>query len=181
MNITEKPINEINPYKNNPRNNDAAVDKVAASIREFGFKVPIVIDKNNIVVTGHTRLKAAQVLGLDSVPVIVADDLTPEQIKAFRLADNKTAEFATWDMEKLEKEIAEIETDLKIYGIESECGEEPREPVNIDDLLEEYDIEDAVESPIWLTVRTSPGNRDALNEADRILKSAGLHVEKNYE
>lgn len=79
-------INQLKPYENNPRINDKAVDAVAASIKEFGFKVPIIIDKNNVIVAGHTRLKAAQKLGLEEVPVIVADDLTEEQIKAFRLA-----------------------------------------------------------------------------------------------
>ena len=101
MNIIEKPINEVIPYEKNPRINDNAVPAVMKSIEEFGFKVPIVIDKNGIIVTGHTRLKAAKKLGMKTVPCIVADDLTPEQIKAFRLADNKVAEAAEWDMELL--------------------------------------------------------------------------------
>lgn len=90
MKIIEMPISELVPYANNPRNNDNAVDAVAASIREFGFKVPIIVDKDNVIVAGHTRLKAAEKLGLSSVPVIRADNLTEEQVKAFRLADNKT-------------------------------------------------------------------------------------------
>lgn len=105
MNIIEKPINEVVPYEKNPRINDNAVPAVMKSIEEFGFKVPIVIDKNGTIVTGHTRLKAAKKLGMKTVPCIVADDLTPEQIKAFRLADNKVAEAAEWDMELLAEEL----------------------------------------------------------------------------
>lgn len=105
MNIIEKPINEVIPYEKNPRINDNAVPAVMKSIEEFGFKVPIVIDKNGTIVTGHTRLKAAKKLGMKTVPCIVADDLTPEQIRAFRLADNKVAEAAEWDMELLNEEL----------------------------------------------------------------------------
>lgn len=89
--IVYKRLDELKPYENNPRRNDKAVDAVAASIEQFGFKVPIVIDNDNVIVAGHTRYKAAGKLNMDEVPCIVADDLTPEQIKAFRLADNKTA------------------------------------------------------------------------------------------
>lgn len=105
MNIIEKPINDVIPYEKNPRINDNAVPAVMKSIEEFGFKVPIVIDKNGTIVTGHTRLKAAKKLGMKTVPCIVADDLTPEQIKAFRLADNKVAEAAEWDMGLLTEEL----------------------------------------------------------------------------
>lgn len=90
--ITQKPIADLIPYSRNPRRNDEAVPMVMNSIKEFGFKVPIVIDKNNIIVCGHTRFKAALKLGLETVPCIVADDLSDEQIKAFRLADNKVSE-----------------------------------------------------------------------------------------
>lgn len=103
------------PYENNPRNNDDAVDAVASSIKEFGFKVPIIVDKNNVIVAGHTRLKAAQKLGLEEVPVIVADDLTPEQVKAFRLADNKVGELATWDFSRLEEELTNIDMDMGAF------------------------------------------------------------------
>lgn len=103
------------PYENNPRNNDDAVDAVANSIKEFGFKVPIIVDKNNVIVAGHTRLKAAQKLGMDEVPVIVADDLTDDQIKAFRLADNKVGEIATWDFSKLEEELTNIDMDMGLF------------------------------------------------------------------
>lgn len=121
MKIDELKIGDIKPYGNNPRNNEGAVDAVAASIREFGFKVPIVVDKNNIIVAGHTRLKAAERLGLDKVPCIRADDLTEEQVRAFRLADNKTAELAFWDFEKLDEELAELQSlDMTAFGFEEE-------------------------------------------------------------
>lgn len=111
-------INNLIPYENNPRINDNAVDAVAASIKEFGFKVPIVVDKNNVIVAGHTRLKAAQKLGLEEVPVIVADDLTEEQIKAFRLADNKVSELAEWDFSKLEAELSGLEMDMTQFNFD---------------------------------------------------------------
>lgn len=111
------------PYVNNPRQNDDAVDAVASSIKNFGFKVPIVIDNQNEIVTGHTRLKAANKLGLDEVPVIVADDLTPEQIKAFRLADNKVGEIAEWNEELLAIELEELDNldfDMSEFGFDDE-------------------------------------------------------------
>lgn len=119
MQIIEKKTDELREYENNPRNNDGAVDAVAASIREFGFKVPIVIDGNNEIIAGHTRLRAARALGLDKVPCIVADDLTPEQIKAFRLADNKTGELAGWEIDKLGKELSEIDMDMSVFGFDA--------------------------------------------------------------
>ena len=106
--VTYMDVDSLIPYANNPRLNDNAVDAVAASIKEFGFKVPIVVDGENVIINGHTRLKAAHKLGLKQVPVIVADDLTPEQVKAFRLADNKTSELAEWDLDKLDIELDSI-------------------------------------------------------------------------
>ena len=109
MNIVNLKVEELIPYINNPRNNNDAVDKVAASIKEFGFKVPIVIDKDNVVVTGHTRLLASKKLGLQEVPCVIADDLSPAQIKAFRIADNKVSEYAQWDEDMLKVELEELE------------------------------------------------------------------------
>ncbi|MBS4881907.1 MAG: ParB N-terminal domain-containing protein [Peptoniphilus harei] len=109
LQIVYKNIDELIPYENNPRNNDNAVEAVAKSIKEFGFKVPLVIDKDGEIAAGHTRLKAAKELGLEEIPCIIADDLTPEQVKAFRLADNKVAEFAQWDFNLLGLELGEIE------------------------------------------------------------------------
>jgi site-specific DNA-methyltransferase (adenine-specific) len=117
MRTEYRKIKDILPYGNNPRRNDSAVDAVAASIREFGFITPIVVDAAGVVVAGHTRLKAAERLGLDKVPVICAADLTPEQAQAFRLADNKTGEIATWDVEKLLAELDGLEGfDMRDYG-----------------------------------------------------------------
>lgn len=126
MQIIEKGINELIPYTNNPRKNDGAVSYVAESIRQFGFKVPCVIDRNNVVIAGHTRLKAAQELGMDTVPCIVADDLTDEQVKAFRLADNKVSEMAEWDNDLLNIELDDIlDIDMSDFGFpEDEPGED---------------------------------------------------------
>lgn len=124
-------VADLKPYKNNPRLNDGAVDAVAASIKEFGFKVPIVVDSDGVIVAGHTRLKAAKKLGLDSVPVIVADDLTPEQVKAFRLADNRVAELAQWDIGKLNIELDDIaDTDMGDFGFD--LATEPEKPEDSD-------------------------------------------------
>ena len=109
MNIVNFKVEELIPYINNPRNNNDAVDKVAASIKEFGFKVPIIINKDNVIVTGHTRLKAAKKLGIEEVPCIIADDLTDAQIKAFRIADNKVSEYAEWDEDLLKVELEQLE------------------------------------------------------------------------
>lgn len=119
MELFNKKISEIRPYENNPRDNSKAIDAVAASIREFGFKVPIVIDKNGVIVAGHTRYEASKKLGLEEVPCVIADDLTDEQVKAFRLADNKTAELASWNPELLEVEMSAIESiDMTEYGFD---------------------------------------------------------------
>ena len=108
MEIKMIKVNDLKPYENNPRFNDEAVELVANSIKEFGFKVPIVIDKDNTIVAGHTRYKASMELGLKEVPCIIADDLTDEQIKAFRLADNKVSEKASWNYDLLNIELDDI-------------------------------------------------------------------------
>lgn len=125
-------IDKLQEYENNPRKNEAAVDAVAESIKNFNFQVPIVVDANNVIVAGHTRLKAARLLGLEKVPCIVADDLTPEQIKAFRLADNKTGELAGWDFAKLEEELAALDGfDMSAFGFVQ------NEDVDIDSFFED--------------------------------------------
>ena len=131
MNIIEKRVKDLKPYEKNPRLNDDAVKYVAESIRNFGFKVPIVIDKDNNIVCGHTRWKACKKLKIDTVPCVVADDLTEEQIRAYRLADNKTAEKASWDIELLDTELAEIETiDMTLLGFDETKNSEP---IDLDD------------------------------------------------
>lgn len=116
-----KPLADLRPYENNPRLNDGAVDAVAESIRTFGFRQPIVVDGEGIVIAGHTRLKAATKLGLAKVPVHVAKDLSPEQVRALRIADNKTGELATWDMDLLHIELADLQDagiDWSMLGFE---------------------------------------------------------------
>ena len=123
MQITNKKISDLKEYENNPRDNTQAVDAVANSIKEFGFKVPIIVDNQNIIIAGHTRYKAAISLGLEEVPCIVASDLTPEQVKAFRLADNKVGEIATWNLDMLKKELEGIDgLDMSLFGFEEELS-----------------------------------------------------------
>lgn len=132
MKIEEMKVGDLIPYENNPRKNDAAVDAVAASIREFGFKVPIIVDKDGVIVAGHTRLSAAKKLGMKTVPVIRADDLTEEQIRAFRLADNKTGELAEWDFEKLEEELRALDDiDMGQFGFE-----------DLEEKIHDYDVKE---------------------------------------
>lgn len=121
LNIVYKKVEELIPYVNNPRNNENAIDKVASSIKNFGFKVPLVIDSQNEVITGHTRLLASKKLGIEEVPVIIANDLSEAQVKAFRIADNKVSEYAEWDMDLLKvelEELDELDFDLEDTGFE---------------------------------------------------------------
>lgn len=159
LKIIYKKTEDLIPYINNPRNNDGAVDKVASSIKNFGFKVPIVVDGDNEIIAGHTRLKAAKKLGMDEVPCIVADDLNDGQIKAFRLADNRVAEFAEWDMELLESELAELE-DLD-FDMEEFDFDTIDEVVNIAE-INDYDtearpLEDTFVVPPWTVLDTTSG------------------------
>src|ERR1035437_5002405 len=122
MKIELRPIDQIKPYPGNPRQNDEAVDAVAASLKEFGFRQPIVVDAEGIIIVGHTRFKAALKLGLKQVPVHVATDLTPEQVKAYRIADNQTATLAEWNMELLPIELKDLQAadfDLTLLGFDA--------------------------------------------------------------
>lgn len=122
LNIVYKSVDELIPYVNNPRDNKDAIDKVASSIKNFGFKVPLVIDNNNEVITGHTRLLASKKLGIKEVPVIIADDLSEAQVKAFRIADNKVSEYAEWDEDLLKielEELVDLDFDLMDTGFEA--------------------------------------------------------------
>ena len=126
------PINDIKPYKNNPRLNEEAIPYVMNSIKEFGFKNPIILDKNNVIVAGHTRLESAKRLNMKEIPVIYADDLTEEQVKAFRLADNKVSEKSMWDYTKLDEELDSIlNIDMSMFDFEN------IEETNLDDFFEE--------------------------------------------
>ena len=112
MTIVERRLDEIRPYEKNPRRNDDAVDYVANSIKEFGWKQPIVIDKDGVIIAGHTRYKAAKKLKLKTAPCVIADDLTEDQVRAYRLADNKVSDFAVWDNKLLLEELELIPEDI---------------------------------------------------------------------
>lgn len=151
MNITNLKPSDIIPYVNNPRHNESAVDAVASSIRDFGFNVPLVLDKDHVIITGHTRHQAALKLGLETVPCIIADHLTPAQAKAFRLADNRVSELATWDEELLQAELqqlSEMGIDMGDFGFTAE------ELESLDDIAEDTppEVDEAAE-PI-----TQPGD-----------------------
>ena len=139
MKVQYVPIGQVKPYENNPRKNKAAVDYVANSIKEFGWRQPIVTDKDFVIIVGHTRLQAAKKLKLKEVPVLVADDMTEEQAKAYRLADNKTAEFAEWDFDLLNDELLNLDMDMTLFGFEDSEEEEPQEII-------EDEIPEAAES-----------------------------------
>lgn len=190
MDIIELGVDELIPYENNPRKNDEAVDKVALSISAFGFKVPIVIDANNVIVTGHTRLKAAKKLGIKTVPCIKADDLTDEQIKAFRLADNKVAEFSEWDDEKLMKELEALgDIDMSLYGFEfpDDDGEDDTYSDNTN--VPQYDIQgekpdlsELVDENKTAELLEEIENSDlSYDEKEFLRKAAQRHLVFNYK
>ena len=162
MQIEYIKLEQIKPYERNPRKNDDAVKYVKQSIKEFGFKVPIVLDKDNVIVAGHTRYKASKELGLKEVPCIVADDLTDEQIKAFRIADNKVGEIAEWDEDLLAIEMDDItEFDMSDFGFLEE--DEETEPINDEDIENTQRIENVLKFGKVQVVMTDD-EFDELNE-----------------
>ena len=149
MQVIEKELSWLKPYANNPRNNESAVEPVANSIKEFGFKVPIVATSDGEIINGHTRFKASKLLGLEKVPVIIADDLTDEQIKAFRLADNKTGEIADWNESLLIKELEELDDldyDMGQFGFELDLDDADEDGDGSDDMGDIPDDIDVVEA-----------------------------------
>lgn len=139
-------ISDIKPYPNNPRKNDDAVTATANSIKEFGWQQPIIVDKDNIIIAGHTRYKAAKQLNMDKVPVVVAKNLSKEQVKAYRLADNKTGEIADWDSEFLEDELANIiDFDMEDFGFE-----QIKNDVNIDDIFFDDEEQQKKDNALYL-------------------------------
>lgn len=145
MKITEKRLEDIRPYNNNPRLNDKAVDAVAASIKEFGFRVPILVDKSGVIIAGHTRLKAAEKLGLKKVPCIVADKLSEAEARQLRIVDNKTQELAKWDFAELADELEGIKNiDMDAFGFAAfdEDDAEPGQVTSSLDEGEEVDLDD---------------------------------------
>ena len=144
MKIINVKLEDLKPYERNPRNNKDAVDYVANSIKEFGFKQPIVIDKDNVIVCGHTRYLACKKLKIDEVPCVMADDLTEEQIKAYRLADNKVSEIATWNYDLLNEELDDlIDFDMSMYGFndndEVEINEKEHNDLS-DEVAETFEV-----------------------------------------
>lgn len=164
MNIIYKKIKDIIPYENNPRNNKNSVDKVASSISEFGFKVPIVLDTNNIIITGHTRYLASKKLGLEEVPCIVANDLSKAQIKAFRIADNKVSEYSEWNedllilelnqLQEMDFNLDELSIDYSDFGLEMELDNFEGEYDEDNDIIEEPPkVPYSKQQDIWLLGR----------------------------
>lgn len=136
--VQEVPIGDVKPYANNPRDNDGAVEATAKSIKEFNWQQPIVVDKDMVIIVGHTRYKAAKKLGMNEVPVVVANNLSPEQVKAYRLADNKTGELANWDMGLLNDELDDImNIDMSDFGFDLELGDDEDKQAQEDDFDEE--------------------------------------------
>ena len=154
--IEIRDIESIRPYEQNPRVNDGAVDAVAASLKEFGFRQPIVVDADGVIVAGHTRLKAAQKLGLSKVPVHVAKDLTPEQVRGYRIADNQTSTLSDWDFDVLPIELAELQASGFDLGLLAFDEDELAKLLNTES-TEGLTDDDAVPEPPAEPI-TQPGN-----------------------
>jgi DNA modification methylase len=187
MQIDLWPLDRVKPYENNPRANDSAVDAVTASLREFGFRQPIVVDTDGVVICGHTRLKAAAKLGLEKVPVHVAKDLSPDQVRAYRLADNQSATLSTWDYELLPVELAglqEANYDLALLGFDSDRLAELLNPGVRDGLTDPDEIpappDEATTQPGDLYVlgehRLLCGDSSKPEDVDRLLEGAPVHL-----
>lgn len=187
MKIELRKLSDIHPYPANPRVNDDAVAAVAASIRAFGFRQPIVVDRDGVIICGHTRWKAAQHLGLEKVPVHVATDLTPAQIKAYRIADNKTAEFAAWDQELLPLELAELQAadfDLGLLGFTPDELAQWLDRDVKDGLCDPDDVPAPPDEPVtrlgdlWLLGdhRLLCGDSSKPADVDRLIDGATIHL-----
>ncbi len=187
MKIELRPLAEIKPYEKNPRINDAAVEVVAESIRQFGFRQPIVVDADGVIVVGHTRWKAAARLGLERVPVHVARELTPEQARAYRIADNATADLATWDLELLPAELSELQAldvDLSLLGFgEDELAKllDPGVKAGLtdpDDVPEPPDEATTQPGDLWVLGdhRLLCGDAGKAADVDRLLDGATIHL-----
>jgi DNA modification methylase len=187
MKIQLRKVSEIKPYANNPRINDAAVEAVAASVREFGFRQPIVVDESGVIVVGHTRYKAALKLGLEKVPVHVATGLTPAQIKAYRLADNQCATLSNWDYERLPLELAELQKmdfDLNLTGLSPEELLRLLEPATPEGLVDPDEVPKPPDEPVtrrgdlWILGkhRLLCGDSGKAEEVDRLLDGASVHL-----
>lgn len=187
MRVELRPIQDIRPYENNPRLNDDAVDAVAASLKEFGFRQPIVVDAEGVIICGHTRYKAALKLGLEKVPVHVAKDLSPEQIKAYRIADNQTASLATWNYDLLPIELGalkEANYDLALLGFDPDELVKLLDPTLRDGLTDPDDVpappDEAITQlgDLWVlgNHRLLCGDSSKPEDVDRLLSGAGIHL-----
>ncbi len=187
MQVDLWPIERVKPYYRNPRVNDSAVDAVAASLREFGWRQPIVVDSDGVIIVGHTRLKAAQKLGLTQVPVHVATDLTPEQIQAYRIADNQTATIAEWDFTLLPLELADLQAanfDLGLLGFDRDTLAELLAPDGTAGLTDPDEVpappDEAITKPGELIVlgdhRLLCGDSSKPEDVDRLLDGASIHL-----
>jgi DNA modification methylase len=187
MKIENRKLTDITPYDHNPRLNDQAVDAVAASLQEFGFRQPIVVDTAGVIVVGHTRWKAAKQLNLEQVPVHVAADLTPEQARAYRIADNQTASIAGWDFQLLPFELAELQDadfDLGLLGFSSDelakiMGDEPSAGLtDPDDIPEPPDDATTQPGDLWILGdhRLLCGDSSKADDVDRLLDGATIHL-----
>lgn len=187
MLIELRPLAAIRPYEQNPRLNDAAVDAVMRSLREFGFRQPIVVDVDDVIIVGHTRWKAAKKLGLKQVPVHVATELTPEQVRAYRLADNKTNEIADWDYQLLPIELAALQNadfDLGLLGFSNEelakiMGLDPGEGLcDPDDVPAPPDAAITQPGDVWIlgNHRLMCGDSSSAGDVDQLLDGAVIHL-----
>jgi ParB-like chromosome segregation protein Spo0J len=187
MQVELRPISSIRPYESNPRINDAAVDAVAASIKEFGFRQPIVVDEQNVIIVGHTRYKAALKLGLETVPVHVAVGLTPAQAKAYRLADNQTATLSQWDQDLLPLELTALQEmgyDLELTGFSADellrlidSGTEGGQ-TDPDDIPEPPDEATTKPGDLWILGkhRLLCADSSEAGDVDRLLDGAAVHL-----
>ncbi len=187
MHVELRPLSSIRPYENNPRHNDAAVDAVAMSIQQFGFRQPLVVDEQDVIIVGHTRFKAAQKLGLTEVPVHVARGLTPAQARAYRIADNQTASIATWDEDKLPLELAALQGmdfNLDLLGFDADeltrlLAPEPTEGLtDPDDIPEPPDEATTQPGDLWIlgNHRLLCGDSSKPEDVDRLLDGKPIHL-----
>jgi DNA modification methylase len=187
MLVEERPIDSIRPYENNPRINNPGVDAVAASIREYGFRQPIVVDEDGVIIVGHTRYKAALKLGLKTVPVHVAVGLSPAQAKAYRIADNQTATLSSWDDDKLPLELMALQQegfDLDLTGFSADDLMKLLETPPADGLTDPDDIPEPPDEPItqpgdlWIlgNHRLLCGDSSKPEDVDRLLAGAPIHL-----
>ena len=187
MQIEMWPIERLKEYDRNPRNNDDAVGPVAESIRQFGFKIPVLVDKDGVLVAGHTRIRAARQLGLAEVPVICVDDLTPEQVRAFRIADNKLHELATWNLELLPVELSELQgmnVSLELLGFSKDDLAKLLDPGAKDGLTDPDEVPEPPDEAItqagdlWILGdhRLLCGDSSKPADVDRLLAGATIQL-----